>query len=102
MDGGRRLKLMYSNMQSMNNKMGELRAVVDMEKPDIIALTETWTNECISDAFLSLDGYDMVERRDRTDTAGGRGGGISRGLNGKVGQATLKVAHSWMRAWTLS
>ena len=76
MDGQGGLKIFYANMQSMVKKMDELRAMVQMEKPDIIALTETWTNSEIDDCFLWIDGYDMVERRDRQDTEGGRGGGI--------------------------
>ena len=76
MDGKSGLKLLYSNVQSINNKVDELRAIVDMENPDVIALTETWTNDTINDAYLHLDNYELVERRDRRDTVGGRGGGI--------------------------
>ena len=56
--------------------MGELRAVLNMKQPHVIALTETWTNSDISDEFLSLDGYELVERKDREDTDRGRGGGL--------------------------
>ena len=76
MDGKSRLSMLYSNVQSLKNKMNELRAVVSLERPDIIALTETWTNEGVDNAFLQIEGYEIVERRDRVDTAGGRGGGI--------------------------
>ena len=76
MDGKNGLKILYSNVQSMVNKIGELRAVIEMEKPDVVVLTETWTNEAISDAYIQLNGFEMVARRDRQDTTGGRGGGI--------------------------
>ena len=76
MDGQRGLKVLYANVQSINNKINELRALVVNECPDVVALTETWTNESIADECLWIDGYDMVVRKDRTDTAGGRGGGI--------------------------
>ena len=56
--------------------MGELKAVLDMKQPDIIALTETWTNSDISDGFLQLDGYELIVRKDREDTDRGRGGGV--------------------------
>ena len=56
--------------------MGELKAVASMIKPDVIALTETWTNNDLSDEFLSLDGYELIERKDREDTDRGRGGGV--------------------------
>ena len=67
---------MYSNVQSINNKVNELRAYVADTKPDVVALTETWTNALIDDECLKITDYEMVERRDRVDTAGGRGGGI--------------------------
>ena len=70
------LKVFYTNAQSVINKMDEMRAVVNLKKPDVIALTETWTNSDISDEFLNLDGYELIERKDREDTDRGRGGGI--------------------------
>ena len=47
-------------------------------KPDIIVLTETWCNSDISDAVLSIDGYELLPdlRMDRMDSGGGRGGGL--------------------------
>ena len=47
-----------------------------MEKPGIIAVTEAWTNESIGDAYLGIEGYELIAREDRNDTTGGRGGGI--------------------------
>ena len=76
MDGKNRLRVIYSNVQSLNNKVNELRAIANMESPDVIALTETWTNENITDAYLQLEGYELLARKDRTDTSRGRGGGI--------------------------
>ena len=70
------LNVLFMNAQSVGNKMDELRALVSMNKPDILAITETWTNDLIADAFLQIDGYEMITRDDRNDTAGGRGGGI--------------------------
>ena len=68
--------MLYTNAQSIVNKMGELRAVVNVKQPDVIALTETWTNSDISDEFLNIDGYELIERKDRADTNRGRGGGV--------------------------
>jgi Endonuclease-reverse transcriptase len=45
-------------------------------QPDIILLTETWTNGNISDAMLQLPGYKLEVRRDRHDTHNGIGGGL--------------------------
>ena len=60
----------------MNNKINELRATVVKEMPDVVALTETWTNESIENGYLVIDGYEILVRSDRADTMGGRGGGI--------------------------
>ena len=64
------------NAQSIVNKMGEFKAVTSMKKPDVIAVTESWTNTEISDEFLHLEGYELIERKDQEDTDRGRGGGI--------------------------
>ena len=71
-----RLKIVFTNAQSINNKINELRATVAVIEPDIVALTETWTSELIGDALLEIDGFEMVARDDRKDTENGRGGGI--------------------------
>ena len=59
-------------------KESELSCVVDMLKPDIILVTESLCNGDISDAYLLLDGYELITdlRLDRENTAGGRGGGL--------------------------
>ena len=46
--------------------------------PDIILLTETWCNESVPDAALSMNKYVLESdmRRDRTDTTNGIGGGL--------------------------
>jgi hypothetical protein len=55
-----------------------MRAVVAVEKPDIILITETWCNEEIGNGELAIDGYQLETecRRDRTDTTNGIGGGL--------------------------
>ena len=44
--------------------------------PDIICLTETWTNSNHTKAFLAITGYEIVCRYDRSDTSHGIGGGL--------------------------
>ncbi len=58
--------------------MNELACIASDIKPDIIALTETWCNNDITNAVISIDGYEIVPdlRMDRMDTGGGRGGGF--------------------------
>ena len=68
--------MLYLNAQSLIRKINELRVVVVMKKPDVIAITETWTNDDIDNSFLKIDGFELLEREDRVDTDRGRGGGI--------------------------
>ena len=74
--GGEGVSVMFLNAQSLGNKMSELRAVVSLERPDIVAVNETWTNDAIDNGMLGIQGYEIVERSDRRDTEGGRGGGL--------------------------
>ena len=70
------VKLIYMNAQSVIKKMAELRIIVGMRKPDVVTLTETWTNNDIDNSFLYIDNYEIIVREDRADTSRGRGGGI--------------------------
>ena len=81
------ISVLYTNAQSLVNKICEMRAVVAMNNPDILIVTETWTNESISNEYLGIDGYDIIERKDRNDTDKGRGGGIL--------MYVKKVLYSW-------
>jgi hypothetical protein len=47
-------------------------------EPDLILITESWCNADISQAYLSVDGYELQPdlRLDRDDTDRGRGGGL--------------------------
>jgi hypothetical protein len=59
-------------------KIDELSSVASELGPDIILVTETWCNNQVSDAFLSLPNYELVTdlRKDRFNTDRGRGGGL--------------------------
>ena len=54
----------------------ELKALSADLKPDMLAITETWTNGTILNSQLSIPGYNLIIRKDRADTTDGRGGGI--------------------------
>jgi len=60
------------------NKINELACVASDTKPDLILLTESWCHSGISDAFLSIPGFQLQPelRVDRKDTANGIGGGL--------------------------
>ena len=75
------IEILYTNAQSICNKKNELELVVYDNEPDLVLITETWCHKDrldITDAFLKIDGYEIVSelRRDRNDTVLGRGGGI--------------------------
>ena len=72
------LKIMYTNIQSIQSKINEFMVHVADLEPDIILLTETWCNSSIPDAALSIPLYEIATdlRRDRTDTTNGVGGGL--------------------------
>jgi len=72
------LKILYSNVQSVCNKIDKLKCTVDEQDPDVIILTETWCNPNITQPFLEIPGYtlDPELRHDRSDTVNGIGGGI--------------------------
>ena len=61
--------MFYSNVRSVVNKVNELNLLMFDLNPDLICLCETWTNENITDSFLNLENYNLISRRDRTDTA---------------------------------
>ena len=75
-NGSTGLKIVYTNARSLVNKIDELKIYTALTQPDIIAITETWTNDSISNHYLSLPNYAIISRHDRNDTLNGRGGGI--------------------------
>ena len=75
-ENGSGVKVFVTNAQSIVNKIEELRAMVTVSKPDLIALTETWTHDGIGNEYLQITGYEIIARRDREDTEGGRGGEV--------------------------
>ena len=70
------IKVMFANVQSIMNKLDEIRAMMQIQNPDIFAVTESWTNDDIGNDVLQIQGYEIIDRLDRNDTDRGRGGGI--------------------------
>jgi hypothetical protein len=72
------LEIYYTNARSLLGKINELRATAADLQPDIIMICEAWTNIEITNAELSIEGYNLeVElRKDREDTLNGIGGGL--------------------------
>ena len=53
------------------NKLDYLRAEVQVIDPDIIAISESWTNESIGDSELNLTGYTLFRKDRELDNKGG-------------------------------
>jgi hypothetical protein len=72
------VKVLYTNAQSINCKLGELAAVAQESEPDIVLLTETWCNKATTNASQAPENYNLEcdLRRDRSDTTAGIGGGL--------------------------
>jgi len=59
------------NARSIINKIPELELLTCNSSPDLILITESWANSNITNAEISLKGYNIL----RTDKPIGRGGG---------------------------
>jgi hypothetical protein len=69
----RRLSCLCFNARSIVHKHDELLCTVDAFHPDIIGITESWTNADILDSELGLHGFDLF-RHDRPGQH--KGGGV--------------------------
>ena len=57
--------------------MDELKCLAADLLPHVICITESWTNDDHTKAFLSIENFGPpIARRNRTDTTAGRGGGL--------------------------
>ena len=70
------VSVLYTNAQSIVNKIDELCSVAVNIKPNIILINETWTHKGITNAYFHIKGYELSARKDRTDTEDGRVGGL--------------------------
>ena len=69
-------KLLYLNARSILSKLDLLQSHVFKNKPDIIAVYESFTNNDIGDAHLSVDGYELISRKNGKDTTRGKCRGL--------------------------
>ena len=63
------LRILYFNVRSLYPKFDELCAHCDMEKPDVVCLTETWLYKEITELECT-PGYKLI-RHDRNRNGGG-------------------------------
>lgn len=67
------LKFLYCNARSLNNKFDFLAATAELYDPHFIGVSESWLQEHIDNAEITLRGYELF-RNDRQN--GQRGGGV--------------------------
>jgi hypothetical protein len=77
---------MYLNPTSLDNKLDELKVVVDMHYPSIIGVSETWFRRSTS---CNIENY-KIYRRDRSDGRGG--GGVCLYIENSINSHELKDA----------
>lgn len=58
------------NVRSICNKLDILHVYIDHHKPDILAITETWGRDALTDNLITPNGYTLF-RKDRIDRLGG-------------------------------
>ena len=68
------LKCLYFNSRSVVNKTRELEVIASSKQYDLIAITETWLNDSISNNELLPSNKYYIHRRDREVPS--RGGGV--------------------------
>ena len=64
--------ILYTNARSVLNKIEQLRTVVYDRNPAFVMICESFARE----AYLSIDGYELVVRQDGRDTMGGKCRGL--------------------------
>ncbi len=64
------ISVLYINARSLIFKRKELSAYVATEEPDVVPITETWTNSTHLVFELSLPGYEIFQKN-RTNIKGG-------------------------------
>ena len=69
-------KMLYLNARSILSKLDLLKTHVWDNKPELIAVCESFTNSDIGDALLGIEGYEIISRKDGRDTTNGRTRGL--------------------------
>ena len=62
---------MFLNINSIRNKIVDLRIIMERCLPDLLVVIETKLNETFKTEILLVNGYKKPIRRDRTEHGGG-------------------------------
>ena len=74
-EGVRMISCICLNARSIMNKMNEFMALMDVLRPDVVGVTESWAREEVDEAELGIDGY-VLFRKDRSCAVERKGGGV--------------------------
>lgn len=70
------MKILHNSAQSLIKKINELNILAFDIQPVIICVSETLTNAEHTGAYLGINNYDIICRKDRQETKRGIGGGL--------------------------
>ena len=66
----------HINICSIHRKLEEIIRILSVGNIDVLCVTESWLNRYVTDAMISIQGYNLI-RADRTAESGkSTGGGI--------------------------
>ena len=69
---------MYWNVRSLLNKFDSIKEEIDMLKPDVLNISESWLHSNVAEEEIHIAGYNLI-RQDRGNYDDGsikRGGGL--------------------------
>ena len=89
------LKTLHINVRSLMNKKLKMSGVIIEKNPDVVIITESWTNPDISNNEIDFDDYTLAVRIDRKDTSRGRGGGLLIYLKNSIKFEVLQLKTSF-------
>ena len=73
--GVRELSCMCLNARSIMNKMDEFMVSLEVLRPDVVGITESWASSEVDGAELAVGSYELF-RMERSSTVDRRGGGV--------------------------
>ena len=92
MDNIKGLKIIHINIRSLKSKIDLLRPWVELHKPNIITVSETWLSDKISNNEIKLTNY-VLYRADRGTRCGGVATYVSSDLASELIVPTVEPLH---------
>ena len=98
-NGDNNIKVYYCNSRSVRNKIDLLRGLASVEKPAVIAITETWidTKERDFKSEFEIEGYNVFHK----DRNGRAGGGVAIYVENSINSFTSRTVETGANSETL-